>query len=344
MKDINTKTLKIMKFYKYILAITLLLTSCEVDNIGTLIDDNIDKLVFFNNDGLSIGEQVTENIVVEVRAVLKSPLSTQVTLGGTAVEGVDYRIIGDLDLDFSTGSSIDNIVISLIDNENFNDDHTIVLSLPTGFGYSENNRREFTINVVNNELNSGTVIASINASSDDAEEGINGNTPGKIDLESSDLEFGEIEGSTRGVEHIGLRFNGIAIPNGATIISANVNFVVDEDVDNPQPVVMNIHGEAVDNSATFTASPFDISSRPQTTASVDWNIPVWTTVGTHQNSADLKDIIQEIVNRAGWEYDNSLSIIFSPSTATLANPRESGRVAESIDGTSAPVLTIVWEL
>ncbi|MCL6296699.1 hypothetical protein [Jejuia spongiicola] len=350
-----------MKLYKYIL-ILILFISCETDKIGPLLDENT-NVIFFSDalfyespnedifdetaSTVSVGEQVTKSITVEIGAVLATAKNTQVTIGGTAVEGVDYTIDGSLNFDFPAGASVQSISISLIDNNNFDDDHTIVLSLPSGEGYSEDNRRELIINIINNEVSSGTVISSIESESDDAEEGINGNSPGNIDLESSDIEFGEVEGSTRGTEIIGLRFNKISIPKGATITSASIQFTVDEDVDNPADVVMTIFGEAVDNATTFTSTDFDISNRILTTASVDWNIPVWATVGeagASQKTTDIKSVIQEIVNRSGWEYDNSLNIIFSPTAATLANPTESGRVAEAGPGSDAATITIEWEL
>ena len=196
---------------------------------------------------------------------------------------------------------------------------------------------------------SGTVTSTVVGSSDDAEEGINGSNPGNINLGSNDLEFGEIEGGVRGVEKIGLRFNDIAIPNGATIISASIQFTVHETVGTPAPVVMTIYGEDTDNSLTFESTNMNISNRLLTTASVDWDIPVWATVGeadSNQKTADIKDVIQEIINRAGWTSSNSISIIFEPTVATLMNPEESGRVAESFDGvaSAAPVITINWEL
>ncbi|MEX0273126.1 MAG: hypothetical protein AB3N16_01980 [Flavobacteriaceae bacterium] len=353
-----------MRLYKYILALAIFSLSCEKDNIGPLLDGDT-NIIFFNNaliyvependifdestTTVSVGEQETEHVVIEVGAVLTAAKSAQISLGGTATQGVDYTIIGDLSLDFPAGSSVKTIAIALIDNENFDDDHTITLSLPKGLGYSENNRRELTVNIINNELSSGTVVSAITNSSDDVEEGINGNSPGAMDVGSTDLEFGETEGSTRGVEHIGLRFNGISIPNGAKIRSARIQFTVDEDVDEPADVVMTIAAEAVDDAVTYDASDFNLTNRTLTTASVDWNIPVWATVGEAgpaQKTVDIKSVIQEIIDRPGWGYDNSINIIFSPTTETLANPRESGRVAESFDGDpdKAPVLTIDWEL
>jgi len=171
-----------MKLYKYILVFTIVLIACEKDAIGTLLDE--DNIIFFNENGLNVFENSTDNIIITVGAIHETAVSTQVTLSGTATEGVDYTIVNDLNLDFPVGEYTDTVIISLIDNENFDDDHTIILTLPSGLGYSENNRREFIVDIVNNEVSSGTVISSITSSSDDAEEGINGNTPGFMDLEN----------------------------------------------------------------------------------------------------------------------------------------------------------------
>ena len=334
-----------MKLYKYILVLAILTISCETDNIGPLLDEN--NIIFFMEDSVEVRENNTDPIIVELGAIGEGALASQVTLGGTATEGVDYTVVGDLSLDFPAGVYRDNIKILLIDNANFNDDHSIILSLPTGQGYSENNRREFTINIMNDEVSSGTVVATIDSENDDSEEGINGTSPGLIDIESSDLEFGETEGDDTGVELIGLRFNELIIPNGATITSASIQFTVDEDVDNPADVVLTISGEAVDNATTFSSTGFDISNRALTAANVDWNIPVWATVGEagpDQRTTDIKTIIQEIVNRPGWVSENSINIIFTPTAATLNNPKESGRVAEAGPGSDAATLTIEWEI
>ena len=193
-----------------------------------------------------------------------------------------------------------------------------------------------------------TLKIKVTADSDDAEEGITGTEVGDIDLGSSDLEFGEIEGGTRGQQMVGIRFADITIPNGANITSASIQFTVDEDVDNPAPVVMTIYGEAADNATTYEEVVGNISARSLTTASVEWNIPEWQTVGEagdDQRTVDLTSIVQEIVDRSGWSDGNSLNFIFQPTTETLNNPTESGRVAESSgDAAGAPELTIVFEL
>lgn len=335
----------------------LMVSACEVDSVNTLFDEDQDLIFFsdalkygppvvdlFDGTKVTVGEQEKDNVIIEIGAVLTEAKSIQITTGGTAVLGEDYLIAEGLNLSFPKGTSVQTLTLSMINNVDFDDDSTIILSLPSGFGYSANNRRELLIDVVNDDVSSGTVVVAIDASSDDAEEGINGNSPGIVELDSSDLEFGEFESSTNGAQYVGLRYNNIGIPQGATIISASVSFMVDETVNDPHPVVMRVFGEAADNSMTFTNNDFDISGRDRTDAVVDWTIPVWTVVGETKNSADLKTVIQEIVDRAGWAYGNSLSLIFEPSDETLTNPSQSGRVTEAFEGDGGPILTIEWEL
>ena len=88
----------------------------------------------------------------------------------------------------------------------------------------------------------------VDASSDDAEE----NTVGGINLTSTDVELTE----DGGTQTVGLRFNNVDIPNGATITNAYVQFQVDET--NTGTVALNIAGEAADDAATFSTTHFDI--------------------------------------------------------------------------------------
>ena len=74
-----------------------------------------------------------------------------------------------------------------------------------------------------------------------------------------------------------LRFTGVQIPNGATIVNAEVQFTADETGTNAANFV--VRAERADNSAAIATSAFNISSRPRTTASVAWSPPAWQTVG-----------------------------------------------------------------
>src|SRR5262249_54473337 len=147
-----------------------------------------------------------------------------------------------------------------------------------------------------------TVERRIAASSDDAEEG----STGVMNLTSTDLEFVYDTSNQK----VGMRFPSLAIPAGATITSAYVQFETDE----TQSEVTNltIQGQAADTPATFTTTATNISSRPRTNAAVSWSPPAWTLVGQaglDQRTPELKSVIQEIVARPGWASGNALVII-----------------------------------
>ncbi|MBW7991427.1 MAG: hypothetical protein FVQ84_15645 [Planctomycetes bacterium] len=166
----------------------------------------------------------------------------------------------------------------------------------------------------------GDVIeVRVAAGEDDSEEKV---ASGAIDLTSSDLEITE-EGGPGDNQLVGMRFSNIAIPQGAVITSAYVQFQVDEtDVpgDN-RPGTKFLRGEAVDNAAAFSDAAFDISSRPATSAEASWDWPEWLTVdeeGPDQQTSDISAVIQEIVDRLGWASGNSLVLIITGSGENAA--------------------------
>jgi hypothetical protein len=143
-----------------------------------------------------------------------------------------------------------------------------------------------------------TLEIKVAASSDDAEE----KPSGSMSLTSSDLELVS-DGSD---QTIGMRFNGVTIPQGASIANAYIQFQVDET--SLQTTSLTIQGESVDNAATFISSNGNISSRPTTMAAVSWSPPAWTTVGeaeADQQTPNIAPLIQEIVGRSGWSSGNS---------------------------------------
>jgi hypothetical protein len=133
-----------------------------------------------------------------------------------------------------------------------------------------------------------SVDVSIAASSDDAEEDL---STGDIDAtSSSDLELIFDSGTCNCDQEVGLRFQGVAIPQGATITNAYIEFTADET--DAGATNLNFFGQAVDNALTFSdgAGTSDITNRTKTGASVAWNnVPAWTAGEKHQ-SPNLADV------------------------------------------------------
>ena len=174
-----------------------------------------------------------------------------------------------------------------------------------------------------------TITSQVNISAADAEEEIG---TGNVSLTSTDLELGA-DGGT--LQWVAMRFNNVGIPAGsATIVSAVVEFEVDEISTDPTSVV--IYGQAADNAPAFTVIDFDISSRARTIAQVPWNsIPNWAATNVKWQTPNLAPIIQEIVSRPGWQSGNSIVILVHGSGR---------RTAEAYDGEipAAPKLIIQY--
>jgi hypothetical protein len=161
----------------------------------------------------------------------------------------------------------------------------------------------------------------ISDGSDDAEEE---EQTGAVTRTSSDLEFSSDLGD---LQIAGLRFPGIAIPQESVINRAYLQFQVDEATSGPASVM--IEAEAVDDSSPFSTADGDISSRTRSAAWVGWSPPDWPVVGDRtakQRTADLSDLVQEVVDRPGWTEGSALTFLIS------ALDEASVRIAESRDG------------
>jgi hypothetical protein len=169
-----------------------------------------------------------------------------------------------------------------------------------------------------------SVSEQVGASADDAEEPAAGGT---TDTGSSDLELIH----DTGVDQIvGLRFQTVAVPQGATISNAFIAFTANGGDSADADLV--ISGQDTDDAAVFTETSNNIGNRTTTTATVAWdNIPAWTTDenGPDTTTPDLSTIIQEIVDRPGWVSGNDIVFIITGSPGDV-------RDADSWDTNNGP--------
>jgi MSHA biogenesis protein MshQ len=176
------------------------------------------------------------------------------------------------------------------------------------------------------------VSVRLSANNDDAEERVSN---GDMSRGSTDLEFA-YDGNTEQI--VGMRFRSVNIPQGATINSAYIEFVTDE-TDNGTTNLI-IYGEDEDRPNQFGNNDDNISDRNPTTASVSWSPSGWDNEDDLQQTDDIASIIQEIVNRSGWEANNNLVIMVAPGTGCSSSSCQ--RTAESHNGEpgSAPLLVV----
>jgi hypothetical protein len=181
-------------------------------------------------------------------------------------------------------------------------------------------------NAITPPTGDASVDVRIAQSSDDVEE----RSSGAMNFSSSDLEL--VRDGTQD-QTVGLRFQNVNIPQGATITAAYLEFEADET--DSSPTSISIAAEAVDNATAFTKVNFNLTGRLPTIASVTWDIPAWTTVNQKHQSPDLSTVVQEVVGRTGWNANNSLVIIITGSGE---------RTAESYNGepAAAPLLHVEY--
>ena len=175
---------------------------------------------------------------------------------------------------------------------------------------------------------SATLEVRVAVGSDDAEEKT---TTGDTPVASTDLQM-TMAGTVR--QLVGLRFK-VAIPAGATITNAYVQFESDEVSTGASS--LTIQGQAADNPPTFKNVIHNISSRPRTAASVAWTPPTWPTIQVHgpaQQTPNLATIVQQLVNRTNWKSGNAIVLIVTGTGK---------RTAESKNGTYAPLLHIEYQ-
>jgi hypothetical protein len=169
----------------------------------------------------------------------------------------------------------------------------------------------------------------IAAGSDDAEE----STGGSVNLTSSDLELV----TDTSAQTVGLRFSDLAIPAGARITSAAVQFTADET--HSEPTALTIRAQAADDAATFTTASQNVSARPRTSAATSWSPAAWTSgqAGANQRTPDLSAVVQEVVDRPGWASGHALALIITGSGR---------RAAVAYNGTpsKAPLLHVEFDV
>ncbi len=176
-----------------------------------------------------------------------------------------------------------------------------------------------------------TVTLPITHGADDAQEG-GGSSGTFVDLSSGDNELGNDGPPTPDQMLTGLRFVDLPVPAGGRVVDARIQFQVDEAGD--EPANYTIRGEAADDASQFVRQAGNISARPTTSASVGWAPPTWDIIGAagpDQRTPDLSSILQEIVDRPGWQQGNA-AVFMIDGTGR--------RTAEAKDGLAPPVLVL----
>lgn len=143
------------------------------------------------------------------------------------------------------------------------------------------------------------------------------------------------ENSTRTT---GLRFQNVAIPKGATIVSARIDFV--PAASDNRDVTFTVSGENVSNSAAFTATE-NFTTRSKVSASMSWSPSAWKTEAPQVSIEGpvVTDVVQSVIDSAAdWCGNNAMAFYFTPTAG------QGSRTAFGVDAANGlqPVLNVKY--
>jgi hypothetical protein len=179
-------------------------------------------------------------------------------------------------------------------------------------------------------LDNGTIV-TFGLSSDDAEQ-----ENDEMDtMHDDDLDAGwEGDPEDLNILTAGLRFQNAAIPVNAQIDSAFLVVCSHEAKSAEDVAKITIVAEATDNAQTFSMDQL-ITDRPQTTASVLWEVAEEWGLWTYHRSTNIASVIQEVVDRDGWQSGNAIGLILKGEDQGSSD-YENAREFEAFENISDP--------
>ena len=186
----------------------------------------------------------------------------------------------------------------------------IAKAYESGSGYAPKLSITYDPSTMNkgNTCRNVTVSRQILNASDDAEDLTNG----QIATGSTTINLAYASsGGSNVARSDGFHFTNVQVPKDATISSAYLEFTA-KNADTSTGLNLTVNAIAVDNPGSFFA-PGDIRSKTKTSASVSWSgVESWAAESTYR-SPNISSVIQELVNRSGWESGNDMSVVVSGS-------------------------------
>lgn len=144
-------------------------------------------------------------------------------------------------------------------------------------------------------------------------------------------------GSEDNSRSTGLRFQNVAIPQGASITSARIDFIPAGS--NDEPVTFEVRAENTGNANPFSPGE-DFTGRGKTAALTTWTPAEWRTESpsTYIEGPSVLNQAQEIVSSSSWCGNNAMAFFIEPTAGN------GSRSTYSIDGSPLkPVLKVTYE-
>ena len=161
---------------------------------------------------------------------------------------------------------------------------------------------------------------------------------GSVDVNGNTLNLGRDGSSTQAV---GLRYAGINIARGATILEARLEFVAVSTDENVAEFEIRIEDAA--DSEAFDDSNNGVSGRSYHSGGVAWDPEEWYEE-TQYESPDIKDLVQSVISRDDWCTGNAMTFSVSDVSGNTGERRAYSYEKAVADGVNyVPQLRIVQD-
>jgi hypothetical protein len=171
------------------------------------------------------------------------------------------------------------------------------------------------------------VEQSVAASSDDANEVVGGGSDGVVSTTGPTIGF-------QSDRFAGFRFTP-TVPQFARVLRAHIQFTSSAMIagSGTAPCTLKIWCQTAGSAATFTTASKSITSRPGTSHSVDWKLPLSASVSDwltgdrrlNQRTPDLRHLVREVIDGAGWASGHGLVFLLHHSDGGPGSRQVSAR-------------------
>ncbi|MCR9185674.1 MAG: PilC/PilY family type IV pilus protein [Halieaceae bacterium] len=194
-----------------------------------------------------------------------------------------------------------------------------------------------------NAASTEAVQVRVSSNNDDAEQ--DGNDRDDLDRNDDELDFLDEQDNS-----VGLRFQGVGVPRGATIVNAFIRLVGEDDTDRDEddPVYIRIAGEPRDSGNFGSSNGRTVRDRSRTNAKLDWTISESVDEDETVDSPNISNIVHEIINHSSWDPDASngeddMVFFFDPVPGRSSDGNRKFR-SRNDDRNKAPQLNIDYQV
>jgi hypothetical protein len=166
-----------------------------------------------------------------------------------------------------------------------------------------------------------SVEIAIQNSADDAEQPQSGKmeNPGSLVSPLLEMVFDPTGTPARSNQVVGLRFQGVPLPQGVMVLHADIQFTAAEA--SQGDAALTIAAQANNNAPPFAFTTSNISGRTRTTNVVAWVPGPWAAPGEQgeaERTPELRALVQEVVNRPLWQPRNAILFVLSGTGRRVA--------------------------